>query len=332
MLSPRKCLDAIIIVFVFCVPLITCTLAEPLYLINTAENPDVRSGKWHIGLSCWLSSGSGEWQIDGVQGNGMTFRSHLAWDSIDSTVIALDGGIVLLDRLILRGMYGLGSIAGGQNTDSDWYLAADGSLPAQKFSESVSSTDGSTELLDIELSWTWMPANWRRVVTSEIFAGIFTYADDLTDSDGIQTIWLGESVYDPFPGRNAAYTFRWQAQKAGARIAFSPIPAATLQISVSLLFNARQEGEGTWYLRSDLLDSSPNLTSVATGTGTDASLSASYNVSRHVALNMGWRSLSFSADNGTHSTYAANGGVATTSLTMIESSRDGFFVGLSGRF
>ncbi|MBN2301271.1 MAG: hypothetical protein JXN60_02015, partial [Lentisphaerae bacterium] len=241
--------------------------------------------QWHAGIALWQTTGAGEWQIEGDMSDGTAFRSHLEWNDLNSTMVVLHGDFPAFSRIKIFGSCGFGIVTGGSNTDSDYFLSADHASVVQQFSRSVSDSEGDTFYFDLNAAWQWFPffRHNDNLFVSDLFCGFFVFQCGINDSDGVQTVMYGQSVNEPFPGKNATYDFMWKAEEVGIRCYFRPDTRLSIAAEASMLVNAYQDGEGFWMLRNDLSPNSPNIrNNSGAGFGNRLSFSVIYRPWQHV--------------------------------------------------
>ncbi len=284
----------------------------------------------------WLTTAYGQWEVQGVTQDGV-LRSKLEWDRIDSTLLLIKGRVQLAPAIALGGSFGSGNLFDGRNTDSD-SIQPPLNLNDYLFSRSESSTDGDTQLYDLNFYLDLLRlsgAAARAGQRIELFVGYQDYRDRLTDSRGVQTFLNDRTVNLPFPdqGVNAHYEFHWRAARLGVQFQTPIAPRVSIGGSAALLGLVQQNGEGAWTLRDDLRQGGPNLHNESReGVGFDLDGACSIALTSVLELTAGLRWIAL-ADNSGHLTVDyADGTSAQMEQTSISSSRIGVYAGLTAKF
>ena len=298
-----------------------------------------------LGVKTWFSQGSDEWEISFDDFLGDYYYqgcSRLEWEKMDGTIPVLFGEIRFTSWLRLGGSYGSSDSSGGENTDTDWLDAPDLGYYNQVISQSIADTEGDTTFYDINLYFrlnrllTVYPKNIKG--TLDGYFGYQSYKDKLNDHNGVQTADLdGNTINEPFDGLDSTFDFDWSAVRLGLRGEYPILDCLLVKGDAALLTGAKYEGEGFWNLRSDMKPTPPNFTQEAdAGSGYDIKLGVAYKPIPYVTIEAGYWFFSLSASDGTETTYYAKDvydvDESTESLDDAKSTRDGFYVALSGNF
>ncbi|MFC1452962.1 hypothetical protein ACFLSJ_06410 [Verrucomicrobiota bacterium] len=280
------------------------------------------------GVDVWPTTGSGEWEVSIDSGFGYEGRSMLEWDDTDAVVWVLHGDVFIYPWLYVSGEYGFGTIEDASNRDTDY---VNGFL----YSESISSTEGDMRMYDasVHADFTSMLALEGFDGQFDVFVGYQYYTDELEDSDGIQTMMYDMPMYYSLAeGVNATYDFEWQGVRVGVHGEYSFTRELSASAELAIIAGVQYEGEAFWALRDDYRSTPPNFVHEAdNGSGVDVSVFVSYFPWENMGFRGGYRSLTWDAEDGTDTTYFADGSALETPLDSVESTRQGFFVGLVGR-
>jgi len=203
----------------------------------------------------------------------------------------------------------------------------------------VSDTDGQTTFFDLSLRAMLYSTHRDETIPDRLqlfaFAGYQYYADELRDRNGAQTLWMEERVDGALKepqGFNAEYDFGWEAIRVGTGGEYTFGRNLSLSVAAAFLVRADYSGEGFWALREDLSSASPNLVHEASdGHGLDTLVVLSCTPWKSMGFQIGHRWIHWEAGEGVSSIYGADGTVYVSRLDRIESTREGFFIGIFGR-
>ena len=297
-----------------------------------------------LGVKTWFSQGADEWQTSFVHTEGVYYegRSRLKWENLDNTMPVLFGEVRLTWWLRLGGSYGSSEISGGNGTDTDFMDSSGLEYDNYTVMQSIADTDGDTTYYDVNLYF-----RLNRLVNVyqknakgnlDAYVGYQNYKDELNDHNGVRTVeWLGNPVEEPFEGLDSTFDFDWSAVRLGLRGEYPILEKLLVKGDAALLTRAKYEGEGFWNLRSDMKPTPPNFTQEAEeGEGYDVKIGLAYKPIPYVAIEAGYWFFSLSASDGAGTTYYAEGvydeDESDESLDDVKSTRNGFYVALSGNF
>ncbi len=317
----------------------TACLFETEAGVSGYISPEKNGGsRLDIGVEGRLTTGKSAWEIsfvDMLPGVGVhEGRSKLVWDELDSFMTVLNAEFRIKPWLGISGSAGLGGIRGGHGRDTDYIRDPDSGADFILL-ESVSDTRGDATLLDLNLNF-----NLNEIlsldessITWDVVIGYQYYEEELNDRAGVETVFLGEEIYEPFPGLDSTFDFKWQAARTGIRGAYPVNDRLSITGTAILLWAVRYRGEGFWNLRSDFISESPNFIQKGDGgTGAELKTSIVYDVTQNLFLEIGYWWISLRVRNGTDRIFFADGTEGKTHLDWARSYRHGAFAGLSGRF
>ncbi len=316
------------------------SLRDTFYPFTPSPLKSQVSERVKIGVSQWFTAGEGEWEIsfdwfdpDLLFGSG---RSVLEWEDIDSNVTVIDGEVTIFSWLKLTGRYGFGDIDDGKNTDADFVSAPWIFVRDSKFSESGADNDGENTMYDLDvrvvLSALQMLEGYKGEI--EMFLGYQYYTDELENKNGVQT-WIEDGpANEPFPDHFASrYDFEWWGIRWGVSIDYPLIENLLVGAELGLLPYVNFEGEGFWNLRQDLRQDGPSFVHEAdTGSGVDAEISLTYLPVENLGVEIGYRYMSWEAEDGKDTTHFADGSSGDASLDTVKSTRHGAFISVFGSF
>ncbi|MBI3392540.1 MAG: hypothetical protein HY039_05065 [Nitrospirae bacterium] len=318
-----------------------------------------------VSLQGWQSKGTGDWSISfsGVDDFGAgpvpyAGKSRLTFDNLKSTVPVLAARVRATPWLRFSGTYGSGDISGGTTTDGDWLTIPAYGLKDYYFSESKSDTSGTVTVYDINVLfriYPWLGRESRRIepdersrippsepppgpprekgVTIDLLAGFQSYQDDLTMTNGVQTVDNERSVSQPFSGLNSKYQFDWNALRAGIAGTIPIGRRFEVRASYAYIFNADYRGEAFWNLRTDFRSTPPNFTHSADGgTGSELKISFAYHPTRLLFVEGGFWAIKLEAKNGIDTVYLSDGSTISSKLDVVTSKREGAFAGIGVKF
>lgn len=307
-----------------------------------------------LGLQGWYSQANAKWQISfpyttrfanqGI-GAGTTgkIESRLDYRKIDSPLFIMSGGAKLAPRVSFDMVYGFGSISGGRGTDTDRFIPTSGDN--LEFSRSLNTLDGDVNLWGINFYLNSNKLDTMRTAPWGIVFGFLHYEDNLRMRNGIQTVAVTpfDGINLPpagtaFTSLNSTYDFSWDMIKAGVLHRTDLAKGWSHAASLSVYPFVHYRGDGYWNLRAgtnpgDFRMQSPNFVhESSSGYGYEASLELGYALSENASLRAGYRALFLYAENGTDTTYFADGAVLTSTLDWVTITRQGGFAEVLFRF
>ncbi|OGW62037.1 MAG: hypothetical protein A2V83_01390 [Nitrospirae bacterium RBG_16_64_22] len=319
-----------------------------------------------VSLQGWQSKGTGDWSISfsGTDDFGggpvpLTGKSRLTFDNLKSTIPVVAARVRATPWLRFSGSYGSGDVSGGTTTDGDWLTIPAYGLKDYYFSESKSDASGTVTAYDINVLfriYPWLGRESRRLepderrrmrppesavggpprekgVTIDLLAGFQSYQDDLTMTNGVQTVENERAVREPFYGLNSKYAFDWSALRAGIAGMIPIGRRLEVRASYAYIFNAEYRGEAFWNLRTDFRSTPPNFVHDADGgTGSELKISLAYHPTRLVFVEGGFWSIKLEAKNGIDTVYLADGSALSSKLDKVTSKREGAFAGIGVKF
>ncbi len=318
---------------------------------------DQEEGSAAFGLEGWLSRADAKWQISfpyqlqystlsasgfpaGTTGK---IESELTFKKIDSPLYIFTTGSRIDQDISFDVMYGAGSISGGRGTDEDRFIADSGK--GIEFSESQNSLNGDVRQWGLNFYY-----NNKRFTNNQnspwgMVLGYLHYTDRLRMTNAVQVVSTNfeNMIFPPpgpfpqFPVFDSTYDFTWDLFKVG--VLYQPRLTQSLSLtgSFSVYPYVSYEGDGYWNLRTTGPDAfrsqSPNFTQTATsGYGYEASLGLTYAVMQNLELFGGYRYFYLYAQDGTDTTYFADGTQARSNLDWVTVTRQGAYAGAAFKF
>ena len=309
---------------------------------HAVPTPDERSGLYRfVDLygGTWSTLGEGSWEISFPFG-GSIGRSKLEFEYIDSTLYTVGAKIKpYLYFVTIDARYASGNIQAGTTIDSDW-------IGGLLFSRSESDADGDVEYLALDVFLLLHPlrgrmAGWGtgrakppHLATLEFFVGWFRYEDRIDITNGVQVI----PPSGPFSGLDSEYDFQWWGFRSGLKYEWDFIRrpsrflyALGVKAWGAYLWAVDYEGEGIWNLRTDLAQD-PSFRHDADGDGFEGQIGLFYSPFKHFKVELAYRILSLSAEDGTDKTFFSDGTIGEADLDKVRSRRHGILLLLSCYF
>jgi hypothetical protein len=334
--------------------LLLVALAIPQDILAADTSSGNESIHVSVGMQSWLSRAEAKWQISFPYVTQMAnpgispftpgrIESRLEFKKIDSPMIIVTGGMGIGPYFSFEGLFGKGSIGNGNGTDSDIFFPNSGG--GLMFSQSTSDIDGYVTFREINFYYNNHRFTGKHRGPMGVVFGFTQYEDKLRITNGVQTasvIFDGTAFppVGPFPSSlvlNSTFNFFWEAIKVGILPQFD----VTDRLSISGMFAVypfvKYQGEGYWNLRtsgpSAFRAESPNFIQKSTsGHGYEALLGLTYAIQEQVELTAGYRYFYLTADDGTDTTYFADGSSATTNLDWATVTRQGASLELLFKF
>jgi hypothetical protein len=335
--------------------LLLAALSAPHDIFAADTSNDTSFIHVSFGLQGWLSQADAKWQISfpyvtQLPNPGIAaftpgrIESRLDFKKIDSPMTIITGGMGIGPYFSFDGLIGAGSISDGRSTDTDRFVpSAGGGL---QFSQSSSNINGDVRLGQLNVYFNNHRFTGKNQGPWGAVFGYTHYEDKLTMTNGVQNVSV---IFDgtafpppgPFPPTqvlNSTFDFYWDAIKFGVLPQFE----ITDRLSISGMFAVypyvSYRGEGYWNLRTGggpdaFRSESPNfIQKSSTGYGYEALLGLTYRIAKKVELTAGYRYFFLYAENGTDTTYFANGSVAKTDLDWATVTRQGVYAEVMYKF
>lgn len=260
-----------------------------------------------------------------ITGNNPNILSELTWSDLKIYQVKADAAILLDERYYLRGSIGYGWILDGENQDSD-YLGDNRTL---EFSRSNASADNGN-VMDVSagVGYQFKPGSGRLKVTPLV--GYSSHEQNLTMTDGVQTINVLGSFIGPFSGLNATYDTEWKGLWAGVDLSIEASKSLTLFGSFEY-HRADYKAEANWNLRDDLAHPK-SFEHSANGKGVLVSAGGIFTINDHWRINANVDYQDWSTDAGVDLVFSADGTTAATRLNEVNWSSFATMLGIMYRF
>jgi hypothetical protein len=280
-----------------------------------------------LGADVWFTSGRGAWRESFHSDYFGINNSVLEWDHLDSRLLVLRGELFFTPWLSVDGSWAAGDIEDGENTDSD---RAGSRVEIQSKADTEGDTTMASAAANFRFSRLLFP---RWTGYAAVFLGYQYYRDELHDRNGADTVLFGDPVSVPFDGLDSSYSFQWQSVRLGVRAGIPVFRRLSVQTSLAGLGVVEYYGEGYWNLRDDFRQESPNFIDKSDGgVGTEFQLGLNFRICRHFSLEAGGRVVYLYTEDGSDTTYYADGTHDTVVLDYAESLRYGAYAGLRAAF
>jgi opacity protein-like surface antigen len=308
-----------------------------------------------FGFQGWFSQADAKWRISfpyttsvanpGISaGTAGRNESELSFKKIDSPITIASAGWKMTQLLSLDFVYGYGSISGGKGTDTDRFNANNGA--SLEYSRSTNDITGESRLWGGDLYYNNKKYTGAQTNPWGFVVGVLHYEDSLRMRNAVQVVSIPfEGMTFPPPGPfasnlvlNQTYDFSWTMMKTGVLRQAELAKGLSYLATLSIYPYVDYRGEGYWNLRAgsgpnDFRTQPPNFVQTSTtGYGYDASLGLIYEVSENLELSAGYRYFYLYAENGTDTTYFANGAVYEDSLDWVTVTRQGAYAELLLKF
>lgn len=245
------------------------------------------------------------WNIAGnIYGSSPNILSELSWKNLKIFQIGAHTQINLDENVFLLGSFDYGIITSGKNQDSDY----NGDNRTLEFSRSNNSSNGDN-VGDISMAIGIHTMAEGSFQISPLFGYAYSW-QNIRMTNGYKTIDTGNNYIGPFSGLNSTYKTTWQGPWVGVNLE-SEI-SSELAILGSFEYHiVDYSGEGNWNLRDDL-DHPVSFKHSANGDGYTYSIGVDFSPMEQTHLILKYCYSSWSADDGTDTTYFNNGSYGVT--------------------
>ncbi len=265
--------------------------------------------KVEFGLSTCYRVDDLDWNIAGA-GNSPNILSELTWTDLEIFQVNLGIRAIIGKALYMRGSFGYGWIFDGDNQDSD-YAGDDRTF---EFSRSNNNADDGNTFdasLGIGYQLTFGLDNFG--ITPII--GYSYHEQNLTITDGYQTIELVYGNTGAFPGLNSKYETEWKGPWIGLNMFIKPSEKLTILLSFEYHW-ADYYAEADWNLRTDFAHPK-SFEHYAYGNGIVISVGGDYSLTRHWSLFMSFDYEDWSTNAGIDRLFFANGTTLESRLNEV---------------
>jgi GNAT superfamily N-acetyltransferase len=251
--------------------------------------PRAQIGGFYIGAGLMTAWGDGGFRISGLDADVGRFSSVLEFP-MDGTYFVLEAGIDDIGSgfgVHLR--YGSSGDVDGTVVDTDYAW----DLTPREFIKSLSTSDGESMFLTIDLSYCLVGDQTRSSGRLDVFGGYQMQDSTFEVSDVHTIIAFAEPVDYTEGGLAATYDMEFYGVRAGIRGELPVGRSSTISGYVAVLPFVQADGFGQWMLREKTLNHD------ATGWGLDVLVRYEYAVSPNVRL---WGGVGYTRLKGTQGT------------------------------
>lgn len=311
-------------------PLLIMTIL--LLLINPRIGSAAMESRKDLALTAGYRADTLDWNIAGDNsGQNPDILSELTWRDLRIYQVGLIASVEYVGSdaastsLLMRGALGLGRIVQGKNQDSDY----DGDNRTLEFSRSNNNADAGS-VIDLSLASGCKIRLRDNRYTLNPLVGFSYYAQNLTMSDGEQT--LSEQAYPlgPIDGLNSTYDAAWYGPWLGVDVIATPNRNWTFSTGIELhqvFFRA----EADWNLRSDLAHPK-SFEHKGDGFGVIWHLGSSYALTPNLEITVSAELKNFAIRDGTDRTFLPDGREGTTRLNEVNWRSKMFSAGVNYRY
>ena len=247
-----------------------------------------------------------------IAGSTVNIVSELKYQNIAITQLQTEGEFNFEDGQQLRINLDYGVINSGAGQDSDY----NGNNRTQEYSRSINQTGGN--VLDASLGF----GEKLRLLDMESGAlyvtplvGLSLHQQDLTMTNGVQTIAQPPRALGPIPGMSSSYNAQWAGPWLGTEARVETATGWTMTANAEYHWVA-YAAEANWNLRSDLAHPL-SFRQTSTGSGIVMSVGASYPFAQNWKMNVTLERQQWTTHTGSDLIYFADGTVGSARLNAV---------------
>ncbi|WP_319521592.1 hypothetical protein [uncultured Desulfosarcina sp.] len=303
-----------------------------------AENPAMASPLLNWAASTFeLSAGyrtdNLKWSIAGnLQGQNPTVRSELKWSSVRIYQLNLSNRTVIKDRFYVRGNLNYGTVASGNNRDSDY----DGDNRTLEFSRSTNSVDGNN-VWDGSIGIGPRFTFFDDTLAISPLVGYAVSEQDLNIVDGYQALSSPTTPpVGPIANLDSRYETHWEGPWIGVDLMVS-IPCKQGSFTrIGILFSGEMhwfdyDAEANWNLRDEYRHPI-SFTHEAEGCGYRVGAKMLFETQGRWGMHAGMNVQEMTTDSGLDRIFYADGSTGDTRLNEVRWRSFTFEAGVSYRF
>ena len=289
---------------------------------NTAGSED--AGQRWIAASVNLSTGYRtdklNWHIAGNrEGSDPNILSELTWSDLKIVQLKLASRAVIWDRVYLRGEFTYGTVASGDNRDSDY----NGDNRTQETSRSLNGVDGN-DVWDASVGIGPRFSFFDSTVEVCPMLGYAVSEQDLNLVDGYQAVSNqppDTPPVGPIAGLDSRYETRWKGPWLGVDLLFSTPCTHGPFRRVGVTFTGEYhwvdyDADANWNLRSDL-DHPVSFSHTAEGSGVVVGATFRFETGNRWEIEVGMNSKRMTTKAGWDRIYYSDGTTAGTRLNRV---------------
>ena len=239
-----------------------------------------------------------------IAGNGVNVLSELTWKNMVIAHTQVAARFNFKHDWQVHTELGYGAITSGANQDSDY----NGNNRALEFSRSNNKTGGNVADASIGIGKTLrlLDQTVGKFIYITPFAGLSVHQQNLTLTDGVQTI----PALGPLTGLNSSYDAQWQGPWIGVDALIETGHSVSLVASAEYHW-ASYTAQANWNLRDDLAHP-VSFKHTAKGQGVVLSGGVSYLVTQDWTVNVTLKHRKWTTRAGSDWTYLADGSTGFT--------------------
>jgi hypothetical protein len=281
-----------------------------------------------FGLRTWISTGNSMISYAGF--NGVPdVMSELHWRKLTNPMLEFSGDSLWGDHFIIRADLGVGTIGSGQLRDQDFNGGGHTGLASDTLHNA-----GSDNLYYFNLDFGWRIVTWHGFRNPDAFLSVdfllgWQYWSEKYVARGGTDLFPGDRTFPP--GDVIASRFAWDSFRLGLRSLWQINEQWSLKGRFYFIPYADFENNDIHYLRTDLLQDPSFLDRAHGALGFQGDLTAAWNITPNLGLELGYRFWDIRSDSGISFTRTP-GGDFVSPLNHAATLRHGVLLGLHWRF
>lgn len=301
---------------------------------TTEQQPAVREENrpytLTVGVREWISQGRSAHNIGAPDGHPNVL-SELTWRGMNSVITEVNADLVV-QRLVMTGSIGYGTIGGGTLRDQDW----DGDNRTQKTFETLSrSNDGSVLVISVTpgvRAFQWTAEDNPVLGGLDILLGYQYWREQYVGFGAVNQLGPGQAP----DVKSITQTNTWQSLRFGTRIIVPFLSRIALKGSAFYIPVSSYRNEDVHHLRTsgpNALRQDPSFVTTASGgNGVQLEGSLSVRVWQQLTLEAGYAYWDIRSGSGIVEAYPASGGVVREPHNVDNTRRQGVFFGVNWIF
>ena len=244
----------------------------------------------------------------------VNIMSELKWENLDIAQTSAAARLNFFSDWHVRGRVGYGSIYSGSNQDSDY----NGNNRTLEFSRSNNRGGGEVRDASIGLGKTLrlLDIAGENILSLSPLMGISTHQQNLTMTDGFQTLTSDGSGLGPYEGLNNSYDTQWQGPWVGIESVLKTGEHWSLNATAEYHW-ADYTAHANWNLRSNF--SHPvSFVHNANGQGILLSAGVTYLVTKNSSIRLAVEEQQWHTDAGIDRTFYTDGTVGYYILNSVQ--------------
>ena len=311
----------------YCIP---ACMPACLALISLLAVPQAVSAATNIPMTLTVSAGQRKDNLNwSIAGSGVNVLSELKWENLAIFQLQAAGEFHLKNDRRLRARLGYGVIGSGANQDSD-YNGNNRTLEDCR-SNNKAGGDGLDASIGFGKRLRMRDLSAGRSFYVTPFVGLSMYRQNLTMTDGVQTISSASTPpLGPLPGLASSYDAQWMGPWLGAEALVETERGWAVIVNAEYHL-ADYSASANWNLRSDLAHP-VSFRHAATGEGFVMSLGASYPVGKNWKVNFTLEHQQWTTRAGSDWVYLADGTVGYARLNAVNWDSTAYNLGIARKF